>query len=148
MELHRRLEDDMKAALKEGDSIKLSVLRMVVSAVKTLQIEKNVKAAEETDILQILQKQVKQHRESIEQFEKGKRQDLADKEIKELKILESYMPKQLSEEEVTAIVKEAIAETGAVAKSDMGKVMKQVMDKVKGRADGKVVNQAVMRLLK
>ena len=138
----------MKAALKEGDSAKLSVLRMVVSAVKTLEIDKNVKTAAEADILQILQKEVRQHRESIEQFRKGKREDLVSKEMNELKILESYLPRQLSEEEVVAIVKEAIADVGASAKSDMGKVMKQAMEKAKGRADGRAVNQAVMRLLK
>lgn len=97
MNLYQHLDNDMKTALKEGDSIKLSVLRMLMSSVKTFAIEKNVKEPEETDILQIVQKQIKQHKESIESFKKGKRRDLADKEMRELEILEAYMPKQLSE---------------------------------------------------
>ncbi len=147
MNLYQRIESDMKAALKEGDSIKLSVVRMVISAVKTFAIEKNIKQPEETDILQIIQRQIKQHKESIESFEKGKRQDLADKEARELKILEAYMPQQLSEEELLVLIKEAISETGATSKSEVGRVMKIVMEKVKGRSDGKTVNQLVMRLL-
>ena len=84
MELYRKLEDDMKASLKSGDAMKLSVLRMVISAVKTLEIEKKVKKAPEADVVQIMQRQAKEHRESIEQFEKGNRQDLVEKEKKEL----------------------------------------------------------------
>ena len=148
MNLYKRLEDDMKGALKGGDTIKLSVLRMVISAVKMLEIEKNIKEPDEADVLQILQKQIKQRKESITQFEKGNRQDLVDKEAAELKILESYMPKQLSEEELTAVIKDAIAETGAAVKADMGKVMKVVMGKVAGKADGKSVNQILLRFLK
>lgn len=146
IELYQKIEADMKHALKEGNAIRLSCLRMALSAIKTLEIEK--KNLEEADILQIIQRQIKQHKESIEQFEKGKRPDLADKEAKELKILEGYMPKQLSEEEILTIIKEAISETGVVAKSDAGRVMKAVMDKVRGKADGKVVNQLVMGLLR
>lgn len=146
IEIYQKIEADMRRALKEGDSIKLSCLRMLLAAIKTLEIEK-VKL-EEADILQIIQRHVKQHKESIEQFEKGRRQDLVDKEAKELKILEAYMPKQLNEDEVLAIVKEAISETGAATKSDAGKVMKLVMEKVRGRADGKVVSQLVMGLLR
>ena len=148
MNLYQRLEDDMKVALKGGDTVKLSVLRMVISAVKMLEIEKNIKAPGEGDVLQILQKQIKQRKESIAQFEKGNRQDLVDKEASELKILEAYMPKQLSEEELTVVVKDSIAETGAKVKADMGKVMKVVMGKVAGKADGKMVNQILLRFLK
>ena len=148
MNLYKRLEDDMKGALKGGDAVKLSVLRMVISAVKMLEIEKNIKAPGEGDVLQILQKQIKQRKESIAQFEKGNRQDLVDKEASELKILEAYMPKQLSEEELTVVVKDSIAETGAKVKADMGKVMKVVMGKVAGKADGKSVNQILLRFLK
>ena len=148
MTLFEKIESDMKVALKEGSSVKLSVLRMVVSAVRMLEIEKNVKVPQEADVLQILQRQVKQHRESIEQFEKGSRQDLADKEKTELKILESYMPEQLTENEITAIIKLAMTETGASLKSDMGKVMKAISEKVRGKADGKTVSALVMKLLK
>lgn len=148
MSLHKTIEEEMKKALKGGDSLKLSVLRMVVSAIKTLEIEKKVKELAEGDILEIIQRQIRQHRESIAQFEKGKRQDLVDKESRELRILEAYMPKQLSEEELLIIIKTTISETGAVAKSEAGKVMKAVMEKAKGKVDGKVVNQLVMGLLK
>jgi uncharacterized protein len=143
-----RLESEARAALKEGNAMKVSVLRMVISAVKTLMIEKNLKAADEGEVLQILQKQIKQHKDSIAQFEKGKRQDLVDKEAQELTILEAYMPKQLSEQEVTAIVKEVISETGLSSKADKGKVIKAVMEKVKGRSDGKVINDLVTSMLK
>ena len=148
MTLYENINQDMKNALKQGDAVKLSALRMLVSAIKLQEIDKNVKALDEADIVQTVQRQIKQHKESIEQFEKGKRQDLADKEIRELKVLEAYMPQQLSQDEVLAIVKAAVAETGAAAKSDAGKVMKIVMEKVKGKADGKTVSQLVMGLLK
>lgn len=148
MTLSKRLEDDMKAALKGGDAARLSVLRMVISAVKMIEIEKNVKDLADADVLQVLQKQAKQRRESIAQFEKGNRHDLADKEAAELKMLESYMPKQLSEEELLAIIKDAVTEASASARSDLGKVMKVLMPKVAGKADGKTVNQLVMRFLK
>lgn len=138
----------MKRALKEGDSTRLSCLRMLIAAIKTAEIDRKVKSLEESDILQLLQRQIKQHKESIAQFEKGKRQDLVDKETLELKILEAYMPKQLEESELVAIIKEAISETGAATKSDVGRVMKAVMEKVRGRADGKLINQLVQGFLK
>jgi len=147
-ELYRRIEDDMKNAMKTGDSLKLSVLRMVISAAKTAEIDKKVKRLQEPDILQILQRNIKQHRESIEQFKNGNRQDLAEKEIKELKVLESYMPEQLGGPEVESLVKASIAEIGAATKADTGRVMKAVMEKARGKCDGKLVNQIVMRLLK
>lgn len=148
MGLYQKIEDEMKTAMKSHDALRLSVLRMVLSAVKMIEIEKNLKTVEDADVLQIIQRQIKQHKDSIEQFEKGKRQDLADKELKELKILETYMPKQLTEEELLPIIKEAIIQTGASLKSDAGKVMKVVMEKAKGKTDGKTVNQLVLKLLK
>ena len=148
MSLYKQIEDEMKVALKSGDAAKLSVLRMLVAAVKNLAIEKNLKEVQDQDVLQIIQRHIKQHKESIDQFEKGKRPDLVDKEKLELKMLEAYMPKQLSEEELATIIKAAMAESGISAKQDMGKLMKIVMDNVKGRSDGKIVNQLVMKLLK
>lgn len=148
MGLYETLQNDMRSAMKSGETVKLSVLRMLISAIKLMEIDKKLKKIEDTDVSQILQKQIKQHKDSIEQFENGNRGDLADKEKSELTILESYMPEQMGEEELTAMVKEAIAETGAVAKSDMGKVMKSVIEKAKGRTDGKSVNQIVMKFLK
>lgn len=147
MNLYQSLEDDAKQALKLKDAVKLSVLRMLLSDIKMLEIQKNVKRLEEPDILQVIQKQVKQHKESITQFEAGKRQDLVEKETGELKILETYMPKQLSEEEILAIIKEAISATGASTKADIGKVMKAVMEKTRLRADGKMVAALVAKSL-
>jgi len=148
MELYQRIEEDVKTALKKGEAAKLSVLRMLLSDVKMLEIEKNVKRAGEADILQIIQRHIKQHKDSVEQFEKGKRTDLADKEKEELKILEAYMPEQMNEEELTKIVREAIEASGATTKAEVGKVIKLVMEKVKGRADGKTVNQLALKMLK
>lgn len=147
MSLYHNLENDMKVALKEGNAVKLSVLRMLISAIRMFEIEKNLKEPQEGDVLQIIQKQVKQRRDSIDQFQKGNRKDLADRETTELKILESYLPKQLTEEELLAIVKACIAELGATNKSETGKVMKAVIEKTKGKSDGKTVNQIVMKLL-
>jgi len=148
MGLYNRIEEDIKSALKAGDGIRLSVLRMVLSAVKMQEIEKKIKRAQEDDVIQVIQRDIKQHRDSIDQFEKGNRKDLADKEREELKILESYMPEQMSEAELEKIVKEAIDSVGAKTKSDTGKAMKAVMEKAKGRAEGRLINQLVMKILK
>jgi uncharacterized protein YqeY len=148
MNLYQKIESDMKSAMKDGNAVKLSVLRMLVSAVRALEIDKKIKILPETEVVQVLQKQIKQRRESIEQFTKGNRTDLADKELVEMKILETYLPAQLSESEVESLVKATISETGASMKSDTGKVMKAVMEKAKGACDGKTVNQVVMRFLK
>ena len=148
MSLYERLDSDVKNALKEGNSLKVSVLRMALSVIKTLQIEKNIKSLDDDSVIQILQRHAKQHRESIEQFGKGGRQDLVDKESSELKILNEYLPQQMTEEELMVLVKMAITETGAVMKSDTGKVMKAVMEKAKGKADGKTINKLVGGLLK
>lgn len=148
MDLYQKISNDMKAALKEGNAIRLSVLRMALSSIRMIEIEKNLKTVSDADVLQIIQKQIKQRKDSIEQFKKGNRQDLADKESEELKILETYMPAQLTQDELLPIIKEAIAQAGAVSKSDSGKVMKLVMEKVKGKSDGKTVSELVMKLLK
>ena len=148
MNLYEKLDSDVKIALKEGNALKVSVLRMVLSTIKTLQIEKNIKSLDDDGVIQILQRHAKQHRESIDQFGKGGRQDLVDKEKAELKILDEYLPKQMTEEELTALVKTAITETGAAMKSDTGKVIRCVMEKAKGKADGKTINRLVGELLK
>jgi uncharacterized protein YqeY len=148
MSLYQKIESDMKEAMRQKDTAKLSVLRMFVSAVKTMQIEKNLRDVPDGEALKILQTQIKQHKESIAQFEKGNRPDLVSKEAAELAVLESYMPRQLTEDEIAAIIKDAISETGAATKQDMGRVMKLVMEKVAGRADGKLVNALVMKMLK
>ena len=148
MSLCKNLEKDKNIALKANDAVKVSTLRMAISAIKTFEIEKNIKEASDADVLQIIQRQIKQHKESIIEFENGKRADLVEKETKELKILESYMPEQLSEDELNAIIKEAVSQSGARTKAEIGKVMKIVMEKVLGRADGKIVRDLVLKLLK
>ena len=147
MSLYKRLEDDMRQALKAKDAVRLSVLMMLISAVKMFEIEKNIKEPEDKDVIQIVQRQVKQHRDSIDQFTKGGRMDLAVKETEELKILETYLPRQMTEDELLVIIKGVIADLGAIKKSETGRVMKAVMEKVQGGSDGKTVNQLVMKLL-
>jgi hypothetical protein len=148
MDLYKKIETDMKTAMKEGASEKLSVLRMLISAVRMQELNKNIKSLQDQDVLQILQRQIKQRRESIEQFRNGNRPELAEKEEREQKILEAYMPEQIGEAEVEALVKAAIAELGAATKADTGKVMKAVMEKAMGKCDGKVISQFVMKYLK
>jgi len=143
-----KIDSDLKEAMKKKDSVKVSTIRMLRAAIKNLAIEKRTESLEEADVLQIISKQVKQHKDSIGQFIKGGRTDLAEKESQELEILKSYLPPALSNEEIVAIVNEAIAEVGAQTKRDMGKVMKVVMEKVRGRADGKTVSQVVAEQLK
>ena len=147
MSLFKKTEDDMKAALKSGAAEKLSVLRMAVAAVRQLMIDKNVAEPSDADVLQIISRQIKQHRESIEQFKKGNRPDLAEKEASELKILETYMPEPFTQDELQALVQAAVVETNATTKADMGNVMKAVMEKAEGRADGTAVKELVMKVL-
>ena len=148
MDTYGTIESEMKDAMRQKDSLKLSVLRMAIAAVRNTEIVKKVKKLEENDVLQVLQKMIKEHRESIAQFEKGGRMDLVDKEKKELEVLQRYVPKEMSEEELASIVKTAVQESGFTSKADAGKVMKVVMEKVKGKADGKIVNKIVLSLLK
>lgn len=146
--LYEKLYSDMQDALKRKDAVKLSTLRMLIAAVRSRELEKKAKSLEDADIIQIIQKQIKQRKDSTEQFIKGSRQDLADKERLEMKVLESYMPEQLGLEDLSKVVDEAIREAGAQSKKDSGKVIKSVMEKVRGRADGRAVNQLVSERLK
>jgi uncharacterized protein YqeY len=148
MEMAKKIENDFKNALKEKDTVTVSTLRMVKAAIHNKEIEKRGEKLQEAEVVKIITKQVQQHQDSIEQFKKGGREDLVEKETKELEILKRYLPPQLSAQEITAIVKKIIAEVGAQGKADFGKVMKQVMAELKGKADGKVVNQIVSDLLK
>lgn len=148
MDTYDKLESQMKDAMKQKDSLKLSVLRMAIAAVRNTEIIKKVKKLEEPDVLQVIQKMIREHKESIAQFEKGGRSDLVDKETKELEVLQEYVPKEMGEDELTPIVKMAVQESGFISKADAGKVMKVVMEKVRGRADGKIVNKIVLSLLK
>ena len=146
MSLYDTIDSDLKSALKSKDSIRLSTLRMVRTALKNKEVELRRKL-DEPEILRIFAQQAKQHKDSIEQYERGGRHDLADKEKQELAILESYLPSQLGEEELRSVIKAIIAETGASGVKDIGKVMKEAMVRLAGKADGKIVNKIVKDLL-
>jgi uncharacterized protein YqeY len=146
MSLKEKFFYDLKVSLKSGDKLKVSVIRLVMAALKNKEIEKRRSLSEE-EIIEILVSLSKQRKESIESFKRGGREDLVDKETSELKIIESYLPQQLTPEEIKEIIRESIEETGASGAGDIGKVMKVLMPKVKGRADGKLVNEMVRELL-
>jgi len=148
MDTYEKIELEMRDAMKRKDSLKLSVLRMAIAAVRNTEIVKKVKKLEEPDVLQVIHKMIKEHRESITQFEKGSRPDLVEKETRELEVLQRYVPKEMGLEELTSIIKTTVQESGFTSKADAGKVMKAVMERVKGKADGKIVNNIVLSLLK
>lgn len=146
MSLIERLNEDMKQAMKSQDKFRLSVIRMVRSSVKNAEIERQ-HPLDDQEVLDILQREVKQRKDSLQDFEKAGRQDLVDQVNEEIRILQEYMPQPMSEEEIKALVQQTIQETGASSKADMGKVMGALMPKVKGRADGKLVNRIVQQYL-
>jgi uncharacterized protein len=146
MGLKERIQADMQKAAKERNSLALSALRMALAAIKNKEIEARGEIGEDA-VLKVLGTMVKQRRESIELFERGGRSDLAGKETAEIGVLEAYLPKPLTDAEVESLVREAIAAAGAKSPADMGRVMKELMPKVAGRADGKTVNEIVRRLL-
>ncbi len=146
MSLLQKFDDDLKRALKASDSLKVSVLRLAKAALKNKQIDKGEELSDD-EIISTISTLSKQRRESIELFSKGGREDLAEKERQELAILQSYLPKQLTPEELDAIIAEAIKESSAGGLKEIGKVMRLVMQRVKGAADGKIVNQRVKELL-
>ena len=141
-----RLDSELKEALKAKDDLKVSVIRMIKASLKNKSIEK-MSALTDDDILSVLSHFAKQRRESIEQFTAAGRTDLAGKEEKELQIVRTYLPQQLSPQEIDDIIRSAISECGASSPNDMGKVMKIVSPKTKGTADGKIVSQRVKELL-
>ena len=146
MSLQQRLDGDLKAAMKSSDSLKTSVLRMVKAAIKNKQVEKRKDLSDE-EIISVISTLTKQRRESIDLFSKGGREDLAEKERQELAMLQLYLPGQLSPEDLDRIIMEAINESSAEGVKDIGKVMRLIMSRVQGAADGKVVNQRVKELL-
>ncbi|MFH0772674.1 MAG: GatB/YqeY domain-containing protein [Candidatus Omnitrophota bacterium] len=143
MTLQERIDADLREALKARQDIRVSTLRMVKAEVKNLIIDKREEKAEDKDVISVISKQIKQHYDSIEAFAKGNRQDLVNKEKAELAILESYMPKRLTAEELKAVIKSSMEKVGAKGRSDMGKVMKAVMDEAAGKADGKELSRLV-----
>ena len=146
MSLLKRFDEDLKGAMKASDKLTVSVLRMAKSSVKNKQIDKGRELTDE-EILTVLSSMIKQRRESIEQYTKAARMDLAQTEEQEVAILQTYMPRQLSNDEIDKIIQSAIDESSAKGGQDMGKVMRIVMPKITGVADGKYVNQRVKELL-
>lgn len=146
MSLLEQLTNDMKEAMKAKDKVTLGVVRMVKSSVSNEQIKlgHDFTADEE---LAVLSREMKQRVEELESYKDADREDLAEEIQGQIDVLKRYMPEQMSEEEVVAVVKETIAEVGASSKADLGKVMGALMPKVKGKADGKLVNQTVQSLL-
>ena len=146
MTISGEIEKDLKESLKSGDKGRVSILRMIKSAVKNREIEKG-EALTDEDIQAVLRLFSKRARESIDQFSSAGRTELAEKEKSELAVIQEYLPGQLGEEDVLKTVKDTIDETGAEGVKDMGRVMKAVMAKLKGQADGRLVNKLVKETL-
>jgi len=146
MEQRSKIEERLKEALKQKDSLRVSVLRMLLAAIKNKEVEK-IRALTEDEFFAIVKTSIKQHLDSIEGFTKGQRLDLVEKEEKELQILKEFLPAQLTEEEMAAGIDEAINTVEAKGQKDMGKVIKFLMEKYPGRVDGKVLSAMVLKRL-
>ena len=146
MSLEERLVEEMKQAMKSNDKLRLSTIRMIRSSMKNKEIELRRKLEDE-DIVKVIQVMVRKGEESVEQFQAGKRVDLVQKEKKEIDILKSFLPQPFSQEEILKIIDQSIQETQASSLKDIGKVMKSVMPKIGGKADGKLINQLVKERL-
>jgi uncharacterized protein len=146
MTLKERITDDMKAAMRAGEKDRLATIRLVLAAVKQIEVDERI-AIDDARMLTILEKLAKQRKESIAQFESGGRADLVAKEAAELTVIQSYLPAQLSEGELDALIAEAISSTGAASIKDMGKVMGVVKSKAAGRADMAAVGARIKQKL-
>ena len=146
MSLKDQITQDMKSAMKAGEKDRLKVVRLMLAAIKQVEVDKRIEL-DDAAVLNVLDKMVKQRRDSVEQFEKGGREDLAAIERDEIAVLKNYLPEQLSADELAALVDEVIAATGAASMKDMGKVMGQIKAKAAGRADMGAVSAAVKERL-
>ncbi|MDI6742716.1 MAG: GatB/YqeY domain-containing protein [Smithella sp.] len=146
MEINNKLNEEMILAAKSKDKIRLSAIRMIKTSLHNKEISL-LRPLNEGEILQVLSSMIKQRKDSIEQFARGGRTDLVDQEEAELKVIQEFMPAQMSENDVDALIKKTIAEAGAVSIKDMGKVMKLLMPKLAGMADGKLVGEKVKAFL-
>jgi len=144
--LKQKLADDLRQALRDGDKVKRSAIRLVMAAIKNTEIARQA-ALEDSDILGVIAKEIRQRKESIEAFRQGGRQELAAQEEAEMAVLEQYMPQQMSRDELVAEARRVIGEVGAVGLRDKGKVMPQLIARLKGRADGREINEVVTELL-
>jgi uncharacterized protein len=134
MSLKERITEDMKAAMRSGEKERLGVIRLITSAIKQREVDERI-VLDDTQVLSVLEKMIKQRKESVAQFQAGNRQDLVDKENSEITLLQGYMPSQLSDAELDALIGEAVSATGASSIKDMGKVMAIIKSKAQGRAD-------------
>jgi uncharacterized protein len=134
MSLKERITDDMKAAMRSGEKERLGLIRMITSAIKQREVDERI-TLDDAQVLSVLEKMIKQRKESLVQFQAGNRQDLVDKEAAEITLLQGYLPSQLSDSEIDALISEAIGATGAASIKDMGKVMGLIKGKAQGRAD-------------
>ena len=145
--LEDQILNDFKQAMKDKDSVKSSTLSFLRSQMKYVMIDKRAEKLSDEDVVAVIKKQIKQRQDSIEQYEKGKRMDLADKEKQELAILKSYLPQEMSADELRPLIEEAIKEAQATSIKEMGMVMKLVMPRVAGKADNKLVSEQVKEAL-
>lgn len=145
----QKLKDELKQAMLTKNALKTSVLRLILSALSYFEIQKGGAGytASDQDVLSVIEKQIKQRKDSIDQFKKGHREDLAEKETLELEILQTYLPEQMSEEQILEKVKQAIAKTNASSLKDMGKVMQQIVPELKGKADATIISNLVKKQL-
>ena len=146
MDIKQKLTDDLKQAMRDGDKVRRSVIRLAMAAIKNAEIARHA-ALDDTDILGIIAKEARQRQESIEAFRQGNRQDLVAQEEAELAVLKEYLPRQMTREEIITAARQVIAEVGAQGPGDKGKVMPQLIAQLKGRADGREINAIVTELL-
>ena len=146
MSLKQRIQEDVKQAMRSRDRDRLAVLRLITAAIKQKEVDERTEL-DDQGVLAVLDKMAKQRRESIEQYDKAGRVDLAEREREELEIIQSYLPEPLTEDEITALIRDAIDATDAQGMQDMGKVMGHLRDDLQGRADMKAVSQTVRKLL-
>lgn len=146
MSLKERLSQDLKEAMKSKNETKVRTIRLLIAAIKNFEVEKMDQATDE-EVLQIMSKEVKKRLESIEMYRQAKREDLAIEEENELKIIKSYMPEQMNEEQIRELVRKLIQQHNLSSPKDVGTAMKLIMPQVKGKADGKLVNKIVQELL-
>ena len=145
-DLKQKLTDDLKQAMKDGDKVRRSAIRLVLAAVKNAEIARQA-ALEDGDILGIIAKEVRQRQESIEAFKEGNRQELVAQEEAEMAVLKEYLPRQMTREEIIVAARQVIKEVGAQGPRDKGKVMPKLITQLKGRADGREINAVVTELL-
>ncbi|MCG8426071.1 MAG: GatB/YqeY domain-containing protein [Chromatiales bacterium] len=144
--LKQQIQDDMKAAMKAGDKARLATIRLVMAAIKQREVDERIEL-DDQQVLSVLDKMVKQRRDSIAQYEQAGREDLAAQESAEIEVLQAYLPEALSDDEIAALIAEAVTSTGASGMADMGKVMGQLKPKLQGRADMGAVSALVKQQL-